>query len=189
MPTYIRKGRRLTGFLHKTVALRKYIRLRRKKSKKQITKKSGDSPLFSFCFNARIRLRFGNGADGATVFARSAIDALVRIDDIFAVTFGDCRDGAGVCARSARNAFIADNSCHGIHSFQRIGLSTENMISHVGRQFNLKLKISFDKSKNSPMRTRKRRHTAVRRGHSSCMSSSLSSGSVWRAVVFKSSSL
>lgn len=87
-------------------------------------------------FFCRVLLRFGNRADGAAVFTSSAVDALVRVDDVFAVTLGDCRDGAGVCARSARNAFIADNSCHGVHSFQRIGLPTDNIISHARGQFN-----------------------------------------------------
>lgn len=89
-----------------------------------ITKKSG-CPLSS-SVSMLVRLRFGDCADGATVFACAAIDAFVRVDDVFAITLGDCRDGAGVRARSARNAFIADNSCHGIHSFQRIGLTTDN---------------------------------------------------------------
>ena len=102
------------------------------------SERKGALPLLSFrltrvrdSFVCRVLLRFGNRADGAAVFTSSAVDALVRVDDVFAVTLGDCRDGAGVCARSARNAFIADNSCHGVHSFQRIGLPTDNIISHA----------------------------------------------------------
>lgn len=107
------------------------------------SERKGALPLLSFrltrvrdSFVCRVLLRFGNRADGAAVFTSSAVDALVRVDDVFAVTLGDCRDGAGVCARSARNAFIADNSCHGVHSFQRIGLPTDNIISHARGQFN-----------------------------------------------------
>ena len=99
------------------------------------TKRSANAP-FCAVIDSFVDLRFGDRADGAAVFARTAVDALVRIDDILAVALGDRRHRAGVCARSARNAFIADNSCHGFRSFQRIGLPTAIMIAHAPRKFN-----------------------------------------------------
>ena len=57
-------------------------------------------------------LLFRNCADGATVFTCSAIDALIGIDNIFAVAFCNCADRASICARTALDALIADNSGH-----------------------------------------------------------------------------
>ena len=118
-------GRRGEGY--NTPMSRENIRIK--------TKRSANAP-FCAVIDSFVDLRFGDRADGAAVFARAAVDALVRIDDILAVALGDRRHRAGVCARSARNAFIADNSCHGFRSFQRIGLPTAIMIAHAPRKFN-----------------------------------------------------
>ena len=73
--------------------------------------------LFVLRIDRNAFLRFGDRANGAAVFARAAVDALVRIDDVLAVALGNCRHGAGVRASTARNAIVADNSRHVIHSF------------------------------------------------------------------------
>lgn len=63
-------------------------------------------------------LRFFDCADGATVLTCSAIDALLGIDNVFAVAFCDCSDRASICARTALDALIADNSGHSFISLQ-----------------------------------------------------------------------
>ena len=59
----------------------------------------------------RLFFRF-DGADGAAVFTRAAVDADVRIDLILGVALGDGADGAGFCAGAARDAFFRNFMCH-----------------------------------------------------------------------------
>lgn len=68
--------------------------------------------------SSKFLLLFRNCADGATVFTCSAIDALIGIDNVFAVAFCNCADRASICARTALDALIADNSGHSLVSLQ-----------------------------------------------------------------------
>ena len=49
----------------------------------------------------------------AGVSASAAIDALVSVDYVYAVTFRDCFSGAVLSASAAGNAIIRNLVCHG----------------------------------------------------------------------------
>lgn len=75
--------------------------------------------LAPFFYCLLLLLRFLDCADGAAVFTCSAIDALLGIDNVFAVAFRNCSDRASICARTALDAVITDNSGHSFFSLQK----------------------------------------------------------------------
>ena len=76
-----------------------------------------------------VLLRFLDCADGATVLTSTAIDALLGIDNVFAIAFCNCSDRASICASTALDALIADNSGHSFISLQNIFAFACNYIS------------------------------------------------------------
>ena len=65
---------------------------------------------FVLCFP--VCLFFGRSSDRANVCARTAADAFVGIDNVFAVAFADCADRATFRACAAHNAVVTDHICH-----------------------------------------------------------------------------
>ena len=51
--------------------------------------------------------------------AGTAVDALVRIDHVFAVSFGDSTHGAFRFTSATTDTFVIDNISHGIHLLDR----------------------------------------------------------------------
>ena len=64
------------------------------------------------------RLALAGSAHGASAFASTAGDALIRIDDVQAITFGDRFDGALGSASAAHNASIANLISHFVTSYK-----------------------------------------------------------------------